>query len=189
VAGSDTLTSIEQIRNIPIMDIYNSYICGKIIRRGNNYWTSCPWHGSDSDPSLKIYVSQNKYWCYGCNSGGTQIDMVMHALDLAVSDAIKRLESDFNITGTRDIKQDRERQTKLQIQRQFERDFNRIFVNLCKLNHSLIKMSQDIKIIIKHPCIFMHQLRINNLLDEMCSKNETEQVQAWRKSKRRYDWM
>jgi hypothetical protein len=183
------MQNLDEIRSIPIVDIYNRYIGGKLIKRGRGLWTNCPWHGSDSEPSLKIYQNQNKWWCYGCNAGGTQIDMVMHALDLTISDAIKRIQRDFTISTVRNIRAERERRTKQDIQESFQRDFNRTYINLCHLNNDLIKMSRDIKIIARYPDVFMHQLKINDLLDQICSKADADQVAAWRKAKKVYPWI
>ena len=39
----------------------------------------CPVHGdgNDKNPSGVLYTDQNRYWCFGCGTGGSMIDLVI----------------------------------------------------------------------------------------------------------------
>lgn len=39
-------------------------------KAGHNYLMSCPWHGSDREPSLFIYPPGRGWHCFGCGLGG-----------------------------------------------------------------------------------------------------------------------
>jgi DNA primase len=185
------MINLDEIKSIPIVDIYNHYVGGILITRGRQYWARCSWHGSDSEPSLKLYYSsQNSWWCYGCQAGGSQIDMVMKALDLSVTEAIHRIQHDYNI-GSNSIpdRKIRKRQINRNINEMFEEEFNRTFVKLGYLNRQLAKLSRDIKTCIRYPEIFMYQLTIDNFLEDMCSGNQADQVTAWRRAKKVFPWI
>jgi hypothetical protein len=38
-------------------------------------YISCPLHEGDNDPSLKVYADGGGWFCYGCDRGGTIIDL------------------------------------------------------------------------------------------------------------------
>lgn len=40
------------------------------VKRGRHWWLSCPWHGTDSTPSLEIYEPGLGWYCHGCGRGG-----------------------------------------------------------------------------------------------------------------------
>jgi len=56
----------------------------------------CPFHNEKS-PSLKLYDS-GRWHCFGCNSGGSSIDFVMRLFDLSLMDAVRRMNTDFNLS-------------------------------------------------------------------------------------------
>jgi DNA primase len=72
----------------------------------------CPFH-SDKTSSLKIYPDVGRgFYCYGCSTGGDVIKFVQLYFRLNFSDAMKKIESDFSITGTDNadyLKEKRER--------------------------------------------------------------------------------
>jgi len=51
----------------------------------------CTLHGSDSSPSGVIYLDENRYWCFGCNSGGDVIDAVVAFERIDIGSAIGKL--------------------------------------------------------------------------------------------------
>lgn len=57
----------------------------------------CPFHSGDRSPSLKVYLDQNTWHCFGCGKNGTVIDFVMQMERCSFTDAIKKLDSDFHI--------------------------------------------------------------------------------------------
>lgn len=51
---------------------------------------NCPFH-QDTHPSLYIYSDENRWWCFGCNTGGSNIDWIMRYNHLEFSEAVKYL--------------------------------------------------------------------------------------------------
>lgn len=55
----------------------------------------CPLH-REKTASLKLY--ENGSWhCFGCNRGGSSIDLVAALYDLSPLDAVKKLDTDFHL--------------------------------------------------------------------------------------------
>lgn len=58
----------------------------------------CPFHAGDNSASLKIYPRKGGgFFCFGCQASGSVIDFVMRIFDCSFQDAMKRLNSDFNL--------------------------------------------------------------------------------------------
>lgn len=58
----------------------------------------CPFHAGDNSASLKIYPGKGGgFFCFGCQTSGSVIDFVMRIFDCSFSDAMKRLNSDFDL--------------------------------------------------------------------------------------------
>lgn len=58
----------------------------------------CPFHAGDNSASLKIYPDKGGgFFCFGCQASGSVIDFVMRIFDCSFQDAMKRLNSDFNL--------------------------------------------------------------------------------------------
>lgn len=47
----------------------------------------CPWH-EDRSPSMAIYRSQGRAWCYACNKGGDVLDVTALSLGRDINDAV-----------------------------------------------------------------------------------------------------
>ena len=62
--------------------------------RGQRTWFYCPAHGDghDRNPSLIVYGSEGRWWCYGCNSGGDAIDWLIARQGLEFRQAVEELE-------------------------------------------------------------------------------------------------
>ena len=56
----------------------------------------CPLHG-DRDASLKVYGGERGWTCYGCHKGGDVINLAKELYGLKLSDAIRRLDSEFGL--------------------------------------------------------------------------------------------
>lgn len=60
---------------------------------------SCPFH-ADKTPSLKVYDQPGHgFFCYGCGAGGSVIDFVMRLFQIRFSQAILRLNMDFQLNA------------------------------------------------------------------------------------------
>lgn len=72
-------------------------ICGQYgIEINRHHKALCPFH-SDSKPSMHIYPGKRGWFCYVCNRGGSCIDFVMELFNLDFHDAIRKINSDFDL--------------------------------------------------------------------------------------------
>lgn len=62
----------------------------------------CPFH-SDSKPSMHVYDGQKGWYCYVCNRGGSVIDFVMGLFGMEFFDAMRKINSDFNLNLPMDM--------------------------------------------------------------------------------------
>jgi DNA primase len=72
--------AFETARNeIDLLEFVRSQVTDEVVRRGSNFAISCPKaEDGDSDPSLVIMPSKNRFRCYHCGDwNGSVIDMVM----------------------------------------------------------------------------------------------------------------
>lgn len=88
-------------------------LCGqygfKINRSG---FISCPLHGADKHPSMKIYPGRRGYHCFTCGEGGDVISFVMKVDGMEFEPAVRSLASSFGIPISENgplSKEDRER--------------------------------------------------------------------------------
>lgn len=58
---------------------------------------SCPFHGQDKNPSMKIYDGNRGYYCFTCHAGGDAIDFVRNHDGLKFESAVRHLAEMFNI--------------------------------------------------------------------------------------------
>lgn len=54
----------------------------------------CPIHANDDTPSMKIYDSQNAWYCYACQKGGDIIDFVQLVDHLSFRDACRQISGE-----------------------------------------------------------------------------------------------
>jgi len=59
----------------------------------------CPIHSGDNDPSFVVYLNSQyeNYYCYGCHSGGSIINLVSDLEKISIKKAIAKLASGLNI--------------------------------------------------------------------------------------------
>lgn len=84
--GGITDEDIARAREVPIDNFYEGRlrkVAGKLIGK-------CPFH-EEKTPSFHIYIDQNSFWCYGCNTGGSSIDYVMKLNNCEFLNAVKFL--------------------------------------------------------------------------------------------------
>lgn len=58
-------------------------------RKGQNYFTKCPFHAEDNTPSLCIYPHTNKWYCFGCNAGSSVYDWIMKKNNVSFYGAVE----------------------------------------------------------------------------------------------------
>lgn len=56
----------------------------------------CPFHGEKTG-SMKLYPGDRGWYCFGCHSGGSVIDLVMRYYGMELKPAIEMLNSEFNL--------------------------------------------------------------------------------------------
>jgi len=175
------------------VDVYNTYVGGKLYDRGRFKWARCEWHGSDSSPSLKLYTDQHKWWCYGCGNGGTAIDMVMQAMSCDFKTAAITIAKDFNLMTTQNNYHDRKKLSEIkkknEIKSLFKINFELIKNRLLNISRHLYSSSKNYEICENYPEIFMWMLKIDMVLDDMFSPTEDQQIDGWRRAKKVIYWM
>ncbi|TEB14614.1 DNA primase [Pelotomaculum sp. FP] len=90
----------EQLKTLPIDEVWRRYINNDLRRCGNRWITRCPWHGGpdgDRNPSLVIYTHSNRWHCFGCGQGGSTIDLAMKAFNIDFKEAVQIMAADFGI--------------------------------------------------------------------------------------------
>lgn len=45
--------------------------------QGSNYMISCPFHGTDSSPSMSIDLKNNRFRCFGCSAKGGLVNFII----------------------------------------------------------------------------------------------------------------
>lgn len=88
--------TVEQVRAIPIQQVYSRYAGGSLRRIGKRLEARCPIHGGGQEkhPSFNLYLDRKSWRCYGC---GDTISLTMALLNCSFSDAIKTVGMDFGI--------------------------------------------------------------------------------------------
>ena len=103
----------------------------------------CPFH-KDKTPSLRIHPNKLSFKCYGCGKQGTFIDFVGALFNLSFSQAITRIDYDFNLgllsrrPGRIEIERQRRELEKIKAERYFEKlkddmknDFREACLDVC----------------------------------------------------------
>jgi len=84
--------SIADIKQIPIADIAK--------RLGitlDAHGKALCFKGHDKSPSLSVNVRGNYFKCFGCNIGGSGIDLVKEYLNITTGEAIKWIEAQYHL--------------------------------------------------------------------------------------------
>ena len=83
----------------------------------------CPVHGEKTG-SMKLYPGQRGWYCFGCHTGGSVIDLVMACCGLDMKAAISMLNDEFNLglpVGHEATREQEEEARKRQAEREAER--------------------------------------------------------------------
>lgn len=92
----------------------------KVNRQG---FMRCPLHNEKS-ASFKVYSGDRGWNCYGCGKHGSIIDFVMNVFGLTLSQAILRLNYDFNLgftTSKPTVREQNEIRRKVYDKQQYEK--------------------------------------------------------------------
>lgn len=80
-----TEINLDELKQIPIESVLNRF--GVTVKKNV---CLCPFHKEDT-PSCHVYKSSNSFYCFGCNKGGSVIDLVMGLQNVDIAGAIKVL--------------------------------------------------------------------------------------------------
>ena len=89
-------TTLQEIKQLPIIDIFRHYVGGELRISGNRAYAQCFIH-EDRNPSLTIYQNSNSWYCFSCQAGGDGIDLVRYVMNLSFKEAVQTLAADFGI--------------------------------------------------------------------------------------------
>lgn len=77
-------------RSIDLVELFGGYGI-EVKQRGAQHECRCPFHDGDETPSLKITPDKGLWNCFGCDAGGSAVDLVMRMDGLDVAEARKKL--------------------------------------------------------------------------------------------------
>lgn len=84
--GGATEEEIARAKEISILNFYD----GKLQKHGDKAVGICPFH-NERTGSFHVYLSQNTWWCYGCQAGGSVVDFIMRMHNIDFLQAVKQL--------------------------------------------------------------------------------------------------
>ena len=114
---------LELISMKDIIDKYGFYIKHNMI--------CCPFH-NDKTASMKIY--DKSFYCFGCNKTGDLIQFVEYLFNLNFKEAMQKINLDFNLNLSSNIKIDYDKIKSIQEEKQRkEKQKNIIFQQKCDI--------------------------------------------------------
>jgi len=158
----------EIIQNVLMRDI----LAQRGIPINHNNMCSCPFHGRDKRPSMKIY--KDGFKCFACNESGNQIDFVMKYDGLSFKDAYLSLGGTYEhmnegariIANRKWERAKAEREQREKDEAQFKNELSRMIALTRKAIEVLEPMEEDW-------CFFQNKLPI--LLNAWRLKYEVEE--------------
>ena len=87
------MDTIEKIKNIPIRSVLDRL---NVKQSGSNYHCISPTHQDDT-ASMSVKDNENYFHCFGCNIGGSVIDLYMNLYGISFIEASRRLANDYDI--------------------------------------------------------------------------------------------
>jgi DNA primase len=67
-------------RDYSLTDIFESLTGQKLKRAGQSFKSNCVFH-DEKNASFNIFLKDNRYYCYGCQKSGNNIDFVMNYMN------------------------------------------------------------------------------------------------------------
>lgn len=100
-------STVEQLKSLPIDEVFHRYIGGELRPQGERLLAQCPFHsgGQEKTPSLALYTNNNSWYCFACQSGGSNIDLVMQLNECDFKEATRVLITDFKISESVSVSQ------------------------------------------------------------------------------------
>jgi len=98
---------LEQIlKNKKITDYLLSKGCDIQKTSPGRIWYKCPVHAGDNTPSFCVYTDSEieNYYCHGCHSGGTLIQLYMDVEESSFASTIKSLGEGIDFDSSFDLK-------------------------------------------------------------------------------------
>lgn len=93
-ASQDTVRAIRE--SAPVADILENYT--QVFYKSKDQFSfRCHKHGEDKHPSGVVYVKENRWFCYGCNVGGSVYDALQVYGDMSFPEALKYLSKYIGI--------------------------------------------------------------------------------------------
>jgi hypothetical protein len=88
----DTMSNLDALKKIDILRVANLLSIDVDKVGGSNYSTNCPFH-PDKTPSFIMFRDTNTWKCFGCERGGSTIDLVMERQNFTFSEAVEWLQA------------------------------------------------------------------------------------------------
>lgn len=126
---------------IPVLDAWSRYVGVELRKQGSRFAVRCPWHSDGNERTASMFLNpvKNNFYCYGCQKGGSVIDLAMLALNLDFREACRTLASDFGIEwGGRpptmeERRKAREEAKKRELVKAFRAWCERAYMDICVL--------------------------------------------------------
>lgn len=119
------------------------------IQRGG--FISCPFHGGDHTPSLKIYPGNRGWYCHGCHKGGDVISFVRELYSLDFKQAVIRIDNDFGLGLTGVVSSPgkseelERRRRELEEKKEHEKAYNTVWQKSVELTAQIDHMADEIQ--------------------------------------------
>lgn len=192
----DYIELTARIKRLPILEVFDRYVGGKVRQRGNKAVAACPFHAGDRSPSFTMYTDteKNNWVCYGCHKGGTVIDLVMKQLNLDFKSASSALARDF---GLSDWEPNPEVQKKLRRAQEsrtvvlaFEKDYDRIFKVLLSIRNQFYQNVKSFEDFEANLSLANEMPIIESYISQMADAcSQEEKLELWRAVRRRFPWL
>lgn len=86
--GQDIFAAVKERVSLPEAAAFYGYAPNR------SGFICCPFHG-EKTPSCRLW--DDHFYCFGCKTGGSVIDFAVRLFNLSPLDAVRRLNTDFNL--------------------------------------------------------------------------------------------
>ena len=88
-------TSIQEVKDrLDAVAVASDYV--KLEKRSGRWWACCPFH-QEKTGSFTVNAELKTFYCFGCQKGGTLVNLVMEMDKLSYPEAITQLAARFGI--------------------------------------------------------------------------------------------